>query len=131
MSNQGGIVQAVRSYHFWILPSIDDCVDGAYNAKKNFDDTLEKVKGTYESTVENVKNSYENTIDTVKRTQESVRDRVTANYDQGILRGTHQTGMDLAHQGYNLALFVMSWRVWQTKTVQDWFKHFFVFSKFR
>ena len=129
MSNQGGFVQAVKSYRFWILPSIDDCVDGALSTKKNFDNTLDNVKTTYETTVENVKSTYENTIDTVKSTNESVQERVKANYDQGIFEGTKQTGMDLAHHGYNLSLFIMSWRVWQTKTIQDWFKHFFVFSK--
>ena len=129
MSNQGGFVQAVKSYRFWILPSIDDCVDGAFNTKKNFDSTLEKVKTTYETTVENVKSTYENTIDTVKSTNESVQERVKANYDQGIFEGTKQTGMDLAHHGYNLSLFIMSLRIWQTKTVQDWFKTFFIFSK--
>ena len=129
MSSSQGFVKTVTSYHFWILPSIDDCIDGAQKAKNTFDLTLVNVKSTYDTTVDTVKNTYETTVDnvkttyeTAKTTQENTVSRVKSNFDQGILKGLEQTIMDLS-------LFVMSWRIWQTKTVQDWFKHFFIFSK--
>lgn len=124
MSAQGqGFAKTVTSYRFGVVPSIDDCIEGAQNTKKNFDHTLENVKNTYENTVDNVRNGYENTVDLVKSTQENTVDRVKSNFGQGIFKGIEQTITDVA-------LFVMSWRIWQTKTVQEWFKHFFVFSKF-
>lgn len=49
-------------------------------------------------------------------------ERVKANFSEGVFKGLEKTLQDLL-------FWVTTWQIWQTKTIQDWFKYLLDFGK--